>query len=172
MMRYALIALLGLLLAGCKPPDAIVSREGEPDFYQDFDKFRMAAAIAEAQETLDTFSEALAQRQPGQTDFAVKYGETTTGGGTEYLWITQLRMWQDGFTGSVNNKPVHLQQLKEGDEVRVERNQVVDWMFMQNGKLRGGYTVAALTHGTPNQAEYETNLGIDWSQYRFLSEVD
>jgi uncharacterized protein YegJ (DUF2314 family) len=58
--------------------------------------------------------------------------------------------------------------LALGESVRVQPEEVEDWMFFSEGRLKGGYTVVALVHGTGEQASYEQEMGIDWSSYKFL----
>nr|WP_267908158.1 DUF2314 domain-containing protein [Cerasicoccus arenae] len=53
-----------------------------------------------------------------------------------------------------------------------KREEVSDWMYLQDGHLRGGYTIAALIYGTPDQEGVTKSMGIDWSKYKFLKDVN
>lgn len=163
-------AVLGLALAACDSGDeGVVRREGEPDFVVKFDKTRMDAAIAEAKATLDEFVKALEARTPGTSDFTLKKGFPTSRGALEFIWISGIRKKGDGFEGEIGNEPVDVASLKVDQTVTLTRAEVVDWMYRRGVETQGGYTIAALVYGTPQQKEYEQSLGIkDWSRYRFL----
>ena len=165
----AVAALAGLLIVGCSKKEAgVLKREGEPDYVTAFDEKRMDAAISEARESLRTFEAALEAREPGTDAFAVKKGFQYGTDGTEYIWLTDVSRTDDGFVGRVDNEPVDAVGISLGEMVTVPRADVVDWMFMSRGKLKGGYTIVALAYGTPEQAEYGERMGIDWTGYRFL----
>jgi uncharacterized protein YegJ (DUF2314 family) len=69
----------------------------------------------------------------------------------------------------IDNAPVDVPSLREGQRVTLSRGEVVDWMYFDGAEGRGGYTIAALVHGTPEQKGYEAKMGIrDWSRYKFL----
>jgi uncharacterized protein YegJ (DUF2314 family) len=155
--------------AGCRRnDDGVVRREGQPDYYEAFDERRMDAAMAEARATLGTFIAALDAREEGADGFAVKKGFPHGEGEREFIWINQVRREGGAFIGRVNNEPVNALGISLGESVRVERDDVVDWMFMSKGSLRGGYTIVALAYGTPDQDTYGERMKIDWKAYRFL----
>lgn len=162
-----------LLMGACsdKPSpdeDGVIRRQGQADVIQDFDAARMEAAISEAKSNLSQFIGALSDPQPGQKDFAIKHGFKVPGSGREYLWITEPTFGSDGFTGLVNNDPIHLEDLSMGQEVTIPRDEVADWLYDDNGQLQGGYTIAALVYGSPEQDAYADAMGIDWNAYEFL----
>jgi uncharacterized protein YegJ (DUF2314 family) len=90
----------------------------------------------------------------------------------EFIWLTPVRIDGDEFAGNVANTPVHAKQLSPGQAVRVRRDEVADWMYVDKGQLRGGYTIVALVKASPDRASFEKNVNfkIDWSQYRFLDD--
>lgn len=154
---------------GCgKDDEGVISRQGEPDFVEKFDDDRMDAAISEAESTLDTFVAALKASSEGTDGFAVKKGFTYGTDGKEFIWVGDVSFDGSGFIGTINNEPVNPVGVKLGQKVTIARDAVVDWMFMSNGKLQGGYTIVALIYGTPDQAQYEKQMKIDWSKYKFL----
>lgn len=147
------------------------AKGGDDNFVQAFDEARMDAAIAEARSKLATFIDALKAERLGDMNFSLKkgfaYGDQER---REFIWISAVRMDGDDFVGKIGNKPVHDIGFKMGDEVRITRDEVSDWMFMRKKRLRGGFTIAALTWGSERQAQFERQMGIDWSAYDFLRE--
>jgi uncharacterized protein YegJ (DUF2314 family) len=163
-----LVILFAFAMGACKEKDAVVKREGQPDFVTKFDEQRMDAAIAEAKGTLGSFEAALEAHAPGTDGFTVKKGFAFGNEGKEFIWVGDVRKADGGFKGSVDNEPVNQVGVKLGEEVLVARGDVVDWMYNQNGKMKGGYTIVALTYGTPEQDEYTKKMGVDWGAYKFL----
>ncbi len=163
-------AVLVLALAGCDSgSDGVVRRQGQPDFVVKFDKKRMDAAIAEAKSTLDEFVQALDSQRPGASRFSLKKGYPTSDGSLEFIWISAVRKKGELFEGELGNEPVDVASLRVDQTVTLSRAEVVDWMFLENGETKGGYTLAALVYGTPQQDDYQKKMGIqDWSRYRFL----
>jgi uncharacterized protein YegJ (DUF2314 family) len=173
MERRALVLaiLFALSIGGCKDKGGVLKREGQSDFVTKFDEKRMDAAIAEAKGSLNVFEAALEARAPGTDGFCVKKGFGFGNEGKEFIWVGDVRKEDGGFKGTVDNEPVNPVGVKLGEEVLVERGDVVDWMYNLNGKLKGGYTIVALTYGTPEQDEYTKKMGVDWGAYKFLKEA-
>ena len=118
----------------------------------------MIAAIAHAQDTLDTFL-ALVDRPPaGIESFALKVA-ITDNVQTEHFWITPFHREGDAFAGTIGNTPMLVSNVTEGQEYRFPRADISDWGYMQDGKLHGYFTLRALL---PYMAEAEA------AQYRAL----
>ena len=45
------------------------------------------------------------------------------------------------FQGRIDNQPRKIQGLKLGQLVSINRNEISDWLYVDHGKLVGGYTV-------------------------------
>lgn len=121
----------------------------------------MNAAIREAQATLDVFIQYLASPQPGQYGFNLK-ARFPCGEGGEHLWLTDVSYAGDFFTGTVNSIPVCVDYLKFGDRTTVTREDVSDWMFVDRGRLVGGYTIRVLRNRmSPEERErFDQDLGL------------
>lgn len=153
---------------GVKKEVTVLRRKEHSDFVQAFDRKLMDAAIDEAKSFLETFVSALQAQDAGMKNFTIKKGYTFGGEEKEFIWINEVKLVGTDFEGKINNEPVNDIGVKLGQTVRVKRDEVVDWMFMDGGRLRGGYTIVALVYGTDKQELYEKNMRIDWSQYKFL----
>jgi uncharacterized protein YegJ (DUF2314 family) len=48
------------------------------------------------------------------------------------------------FHGTVNNEPEKVKTVRLGQKVTVAPSEISDWMYVENRKLVGGYTLRAL----------------------------
>jgi uncharacterized protein YegJ (DUF2314 family) len=100
----------------------------------------MKTAVANAQSTLDTFINALQGNKPALGNFALKIRFPGMGG-AEDIWATNINITPSGFSGVINNKPQKTIKVKEGNPIKFTRQNITDWMYTENGKLRGGFTI-------------------------------
>jgi len=60
------------------------------------------------------------------------------------------RVWVDErFVGQLNNTPPSAVSLKTGDTVSFTKNEIVDCMYMDAGKLKGNYSARAILKSVP-----------------------
>ncbi|MEM6798359.1 MAG: DUF2314 domain-containing protein [Planctomycetota bacterium] len=139
--RAALLALL-VASAGCvaERSDVIDVADDDPI---------MVKAIDDARATVDQFIAALKSPKPAQNGLSVKalVEEGETG---EHMWLTSLSYADGVFTGTINNAPAALTSIKFGDQFTVPKDEISDWMFIEGGKLVGGYTIRALIELSPD----------------------
>jgi uncharacterized protein YegJ (DUF2314 family) len=100
----------------------------------------MEKAMDEAVEKLDKFLAVLKAPKKNQDQFAIKFIVEVKDEG-ELLWLNELKFDKGVFTGKVANQPALAKNLKMGDTVQVKEDDVVDWMYVEDGKLQGGYTI-------------------------------
>ncbi len=147
--RILLSILTWALISGCLILQGkdIVKREGEPDVYriasEDED---MNAAIEQAQGTLDMFIAFLLSPDPGQTHFSIKSKFSTTNdpASFEHIWLYDVEYNGEQFTGRIGNQPLDARYLNLDEQVQVRREDVTDWMIIEDGVLIGGYTLRVL----------------------------
>jgi uncharacterized protein YegJ (DUF2314 family) len=60
------------------------------------------------------------------------------------MWLAPVSFTGAQFVGTVNNEPEKVKNVKNGQRVSVEPTKISDWMFVDNGKLVGGYTLRVL----------------------------
>lgn len=109
-------------------------------YYADADDNSMNAAISMAKNTIDEFDKALLSRDPSYTDFAIKKPYKTESG-HEHMWIGSITLAEGKYRGVVNNDAESTKEVKYGDTVLVGRDEISDWMYLDNNVLRGGYTI-------------------------------
>lgn len=100
----------------------------------------MDEAVHEAQRTLGKFTAALTSPKADQKGFAVKK-RCTKGDKCEHLWLSGVRFDGRDLRGKVDNSPVELKTPRLGEEVTVQPEEITDWMYVENGRLVGGYTL-------------------------------
>lgn len=146
-LRVAGLLLL-FVVAGC-------AKESAPSgvTYVENDDPRMNAAIKQARATLKNFITALQAPKPGQTSFSIK-AAFIDGPNTEHMWLTSVTYNGKDFQGTINNDPVEVTNYTMGQNVTVESTDISDWMYIENKKLVGGYTIRALRDAmSPEQRE-------------------
>lgn len=116
-----------------------------------YDEQEMEAAIARARSETDRFIQELAQ--PTGKNHAVK-APITDQGKTEHFWLTQVTYRDGVFDGTINNDPGIVGNVKIGDNWKVKKEEISDWMFLRDGKMYGNYTMRPLLKTLPaNQAK-------------------
>jgi uncharacterized protein YegJ (DUF2314 family) len=172
-MRIAVIALGAVVCAGAyaavtkasifggEPKNNVVNvRTGDAN---------IAKARSDAQATLDGFLQRARSPMPSQGNFAVKVGLGGVSGPKEFVWITRFKLDGDVGSGTLDNVPVHLPELKAGQTVTFRRADVSDWMYKDGKSLKGNFTGCAILAAAPDAAERNKQflkVGLDCSQSR------
>jgi len=102
----------------------------------------MHRAVTQARKTVGKFIAALKNPGPGQQDFEVKK-PFVQGNQVEHIWLSDVQFVGKHFEGRVDNQPRKVQGVKLGQLVSVNPNEISDWLYVDSGKLVGGYTVRA-----------------------------
>ena len=108
----------------------------------------MAAAFRKARETLPEFLALARAPRPTATKLAVKVA-IPDGDGNEYFWLTRFELRGDKYAGRINNTPRAAKQVKFGQVVEFSEAEIVDWLYMEGGKMRGNFTACALLKREP-----------------------
>ncbi|MBX3444283.1 MAG: DUF2314 domain-containing protein [Planctomyces sp.] len=148
--RCWLLALLlpPLLATGCgdarrgRQEGAVTLRENEPGVVTTSDP-RMEQAMDEAKRTLPSFVAAFESPRPNQLGFSIK-SRFVDGDEAEFMWIGLEETDGTSFRGVLMNEPVNLSNVRSGHPVLIPREEVSDWMYVEDGKLVGGYTIRVL----------------------------
>jgi len=155
--RLTHATVLLVLAAGCgggNPDDDVIAvTKNDP---------RMNAAIKKSRETVQTFITALQSPKTGQSSFEVKMA-FTDGIGTEHMWLWPVTFDGKCFQGTVDNDAFSVTNVKKGQNASVEPSDISDWMFIENGMLKGGYTVRILRDpmSAQERAEYDKSVQFD-----------
>ena len=93
--------------------------------------------------TLDKFNEALKSGKPDFEYFALKTRFNTPNGG-EHIWVSNIILKEGKYFGVIDNLPESTTDVKLGDTIQIKNDNITDWMYIDNQKLRGGYTLRVL----------------------------
>ena len=108
----------------------------------------MLAAMQRARSTLSDFL-ALAKAPPPKTDgFSVKVA-VRDHGHVEYFWIMPFEKKDGHFSGKLNNRPRTVANVTFGQTITFAEAEIVDWMYMDDGKMKGSYTTCAILKKEP-----------------------
>jgi uncharacterized protein YegJ (DUF2314 family) len=58
-------------------------------------------------------------------------------GETEYFWISIFKEKDDGFVGTVDNRPRNVRNVKFGRTITFQTGDIVDWLYREDGKMFG-----------------------------------
>ena len=125
------------------PSGGVIRRAGEPDCVQVTEDKAMDRAVETAQKKVDKFIAVLRSPKASQSRFAVKK-PFIEGEKVEHLWLNEVSFDGRLFHGKVDNEPVDIKGVRLGQEVTVSPNEISDWMYVQDGRLVGGYTICAM----------------------------
>ena len=138
--------VIGYFNAGSrrKSSSNVVSRPDQPDMIRVAENDpEMDQAVKTAPQTVQQFIDALKSPKPNQTNFSIKKGFKDKGM-TEHIWLGDVTYDGTVFHGRINNEPVDVKNVKFGEAVTVGPKDISDWMYIEDGKLVGGYTVRLL----------------------------
>jgi len=151
----AIVAAAAALLAGPAGAQTTIEkadrdevfniRRGDPD---------MAEARRQARATLQDFFALAQSPKPSTQGFSVKVGLPYGNNSTEYIWIAPFERRGDKYVGRLNNTPRHVANAKLGDLISFGEDEIIDWHYVEDGKMKGNYTTCVLMRREPRrQAE-------------------
>jgi uncharacterized protein YegJ (DUF2314 family) len=160
-MRNFLFVLIAIFIAmSCNNLEMEkTKRKDEPTIYSTpSDDEEMNKAIAYATTTLPQFTKAFQSNQYDTSTFALKVRFATSTGG-EHIWATHIRMVNGDFYGKVDNLPNSTSQVKLGEQIRLNQDDITDWMYAEKGVLKGGYTIKLLRSRMSEQERQQFDSG-------------
>jgi uncharacterized protein YegJ (DUF2314 family) len=134
-------------------PDFILVQSDDP---------RMMEAHIEARSTVEQFIQALQTQKPSQSLFSVK-APITDGESVEHIWLGSVQFQDDKFIGIVDNEPGIVTDISLGDKISVERARISDWMYVDDGKLVGGFTLRAIRKRMSKRERIEFDRSIPFA---------
>jgi uncharacterized protein YegJ (DUF2314 family) len=151
----ALAVAIPVVAVGCRKSDDPVVKVRAEDS-------EMNAAISTAQASITNFMAVFRNPQTNQQYFLIK-AKFTSGDVVEHIWVADLRYDGSVFHGVIANEPESISGLKFKQPVEVQLGQISDWMFVQDGKLVGGYTSRVLRRRMTAQQRQDLDAHIPYS---------
>ncbi len=159
-MKRTLFLALCLLLFACSsaPTQVPVSTPTE----QSNEDVEMQAAFQGARDTLDTFIQRIGTPQMDRTLVAVKVRFVLPDGSSQDIWVDRISYRDGVFHGTMGDDIPQL-KLFIDDKVTIAREDIVDWMVVEHGKLIGGYTIRLAYQRMSSEEKERFLKAIDYS---------
>lgn len=147
-MKPIIIAIVcAFVLFGCNQASLNkIEREGQPNAYIIGEEdSSMNRAIRLAKITLPYFRKALESKNQDLYAFNVRV-EFDAFETVEHIWIRNVFLKNSKYYGIVDNEPIDIddKSIHAGDSILIDNNAINDWMYLENGVLRGGFTTRAI----------------------------
>ncbi len=141
---FIILALVLILFAFTNSQLHKTERPGIPTIYSVHrDDIEMNEAINSANQTIKIFEEALLRKDRNYKFFAIK-SRFKTPRGEEHIWLRNIFIRENEYWGIVGNLPEDISEIEVGDTIRIINETISDWMFLDSGRLKGGYTIRLL----------------------------
>jgi len=147
MKRIFVILVIGVVAIACNNSQKSVTRKvGDETVSQISEEDKeMNEAMAKAVSSFNEFKKVYRDSKENGNDhfFSVKIGFPSEMSGKEHMWVGDLQLNGDTFTGILDNEPLDKNiGYKYGDTVIVDPQLVSDWLYIdaQTGLAHGGYT--------------------------------
>lgn len=121
----------------------------------------MNAAMETGAKTIGRFFSAHEMPRSNQERFNVKI-RLRTGPRVEYIWVEEIERENDGsVTGLLQNQPAISRTHRLGDRVSFSIGDIVDWAYIEDGYLIGGFTLRVMFEQYPQKqrTELQEKLG-------------
>ncbi len=140
------------VLARAKRDEAFLVRKEDAE---------IAAARQKARATLPEFFATMRNAKPSMKTFSVKVA-VRDDHGVEYFWIKSFAPKGDRFTGTIDNTPRVVRSVAQGQTIEFAESEITDWMFMDNGRMKGNFSACALLAREPKdqQDAVKTRFGL------------
>lgn len=164
-MKYNFLVLVLLSVTACSSAmeNDLAEKAGKDEVVMVAkDDAEMAKAFVKAKAELDQFLQAWNAPPPGTENYSVKVG-VKEGKTTEYFWISSLREESGSFFGIVSNTPQLVSNVSEGEEIRFQKSEIVDWTYTKDGKMVGNFTACAMLmkESAASRKEFRDAYGLE-----------
>jgi len=152
--------------AGLKPRKSADSRvvemaERDELAYVPHDDPDMAEAFRKARESLPRFLTLAGKPAAGMDGFAVKIA-IDEGDGPEFFWVHPFIRSGNAFTGKLDNSPQTVGGVSKGQRIAFAMADIVDWMYLDKGRMRGNFTAQALLKTPEEREAFRKRFGLDY----------
>jgi uncharacterized protein YegJ (DUF2314 family) len=147
MIRKFILTLCVLTFA-CAPAPVISTSPTSSGADSELD-----AAIEQARGSLDVFIENISTPHADLTFVAVKVRFTPPDESPQDIWVDEV-IYTDGILRGNMGDDIPSLRLEAGEKIKINEEDIVDWMIVEDGKLIGGYTIRlAVKRMSPEERE-------------------
>lgn len=151
------IVLYGIMVVGSIIQGSHTkTKEGENIYQVGQDDIEMNEAIQQSRNTFTDFRMAFSALDTFNTEFGVKipiHAETEVE--NEHMWLSDIHLRENEFYGVISNFPEFTSKVKLGDTIKIDSTLISDWMYLRNGKLKGGFSIHLLYKRMTRQEQKE-----------------
>lgn len=152
-MPRALILVFCLCLFACVQKPTLIPISTATVAEQTGSDVEMQAAVQEARDSLHVFIQKIQTPHPDRTFVAVKVRFSPPDESAQDIWVDEVTYSNGVFRGSMGDDIPSL-KLRMGEKVKIEKEDIVDWMIVEDGRLIGGYTIRlAVQRMSPEEKE-------------------
>ncbi|RFB90757.1 hypothetical protein B5K08_17625 [Rhizobium leguminosarum bv. trifolii] len=168
----SLFSMLGLCILAIPAEPALATDNPNVQLIAPGDP-AMAKAHEKSERELDGFLEKLRDPPAGTENYSIKLGFADKAKGValttdqmapnvEFMWVYQIEASGDHFTALLSDTPEYIHNIKPDDRVEFEKSDIFDWMYTENGKVKGNYTACPLLLAGPKEQleQYREIYGI------------
>jgi uncharacterized protein YegJ (DUF2314 family) len=106
--------------------------------------------VRKARATLPEFLALVKEPRASVSGMSVKIGIPHGRNDREFFWIVDLALADGGkITGRLGNSPRFVKNVSAGQMLRFTEADVVDWLYREDGRMKGNYTSCALIAREP-----------------------
>ena len=114
-----------------------------------------------ARSSLPTFWSKLADPTVDEDGFSLKIA-ISEGEETEHFWCGEIEGNATKASCRISNEPQVVHSVTEGQRIDVDPKLISDWMYMLNGKIKGGETIRVIIPTlSKDEADYYRSLLAD-----------
>ena len=152
-VSFALVSILILSSLQAVAEDPVVSfSSADP---------AMNAAIEKARSSLPVFWSKFTDHTAEEDSFSLKIA-ISEGEETEHFWCGEIDGNATKASCSISNEPQVVHSVSMGQRIDVDPKLISDWMYMLNGKIKGGETIRVIIPTlSKDEADYYRSLLAD-----------
>jgi uncharacterized protein YegJ (DUF2314 family) len=166
MIKYYLLISTLMFILSCNTNQKVkhVTKSEDEIYSTSSEDEEMNEAIDSAKSTLQLFENAFRSKKYDESSFVLKV-RFDTPKGFEHIWVNNIEMEKNNYYGTINNIPESTTEVKEGEKITIDKTNITDWLYNDNGTLRGGYTIKVIrnrmTKEEREQFDKEFQLKVD-----------